>query len=320
MGRTAIDLTGQTFGRWYVLGKDLIRTRKGGPTYWLCKCLCGNPEVRSVQLGHLRSGKSKSCGKCFQYEIIGKQFGRLTVLEIDLDYKKEYNIKSSNTFVKVQCNCENKTVFTINSRSLIDGSSQSCGCLQKELLAKRATTNLKGQIINNFEAIQALNERKNNHIVWLCKCLKCGRTRKISTHHFNRKDCPLCICQKEISKGELEIINLLEQNDIEFEKEKTFNDLVNPNTNRKLRYDFYLPKYNRLIEFDGEQHYNSESFSWHKNYDFEIVQQNDKIKNNYALQNKIDLIRIPYWERGKITLEFLLENKYLVGKGDIIYE
>ena len=36
------------------------------------------------------------------------------------------------------------------------------------------------------------------------------------------------------------------------------------------------------------------------------------MKNKYCLINNIPLVRIPYWERDKITLEMLMGDKYLV--------
>ena len=54
-----IDLTGRRFGRLTVLEKDDERT-KDGNTYWKCKCQCGN--IKSVLVGNLTSGKTKSCG------------------------------------------------------------------------------------------------------------------------------------------------------------------------------------------------------------------------------------------------------------------
>jgi hypothetical protein len=39
---------------------------------------------------------------------------------------------------------------------------------------------------------------------------------------------------------------------ISYEKEKTFSTLKNPKTNKALRFDFYLPQLNTIIEYDGE--------------------------------------------------------------------
>ena len=65
-----------------------------------------------------------------------------------------------------------------------------------------------------------------------------------------------------------------------------------------------------MIEFDGRQHYMENSFD----RDLSGIQQRDKIKNDFAIQNRIDLVRIPYWERDKINIEMILGNKYLVNK------
>ena len=62
-----LDLTGQTFGRLEVLRR--VSGKK--PTYWLCKCLCGN--VVKIRVISLTSGATQSCG-CLRREITGAQF------------------------------------------------------------------------------------------------------------------------------------------------------------------------------------------------------------------------------------------------------
>lgn len=100
--------------------------------------------------------------------------------------------------------------------------------------------------------------------------------------------CPVC---KE-SKGEKCIRGYLEKNNIEFEQECKSNNCKYKNF---LRFDFYIPKYNLCVEFDGEQHYKARDFFGGQK-SFELTQKRDKIKNKYCSDNKINLIRIPYWE------------------------
>lgn len=73
MGRY-IDLTGETFGRLRVLGREGIN--KHGQLTWSCECECGN---RKVTLGMLlRKGQVQSCG-CLHKEItasINKTHGK----------------------------------------------------------------------------------------------------------------------------------------------------------------------------------------------------------------------------------------------------
>lgn len=55
---TKIDLTGQTYGRWFVLNEE--EHNKHGKDMWRCRCSCGTERV--VCGSSLRNEKSKSCG------------------------------------------------------------------------------------------------------------------------------------------------------------------------------------------------------------------------------------------------------------------
>lgn len=55
---TCIDITGQTFGRWFVISR--AETNKCGQAMFLCRCLCGTE--RTIVGNTLRKGKSTSCG------------------------------------------------------------------------------------------------------------------------------------------------------------------------------------------------------------------------------------------------------------------
>ena len=85
-------------------------------------------------------------------------------------------------------------------------------------------------------------------------------------------------------------MNALEAWNIEFEHEKHFDWALN----RYIRYDFFIPKYNLIIEYDGEQHFDiKHSFDKES---FWIGVYHDAIKNSYCEDNNINLLRIPFWE------------------------
>jgi very-short-patch-repair endonuclease len=63
-----------------------------------------------------------------------------------------------------------------------------------------------------------------------------------------------------------------------------------------LSYDFFLPEYNLLIEYQGEQH---EKYikGFHKNKKAFINQQeHDKRKREYAKNHNIKLLEIWYYD------------------------
>lgn len=61
---------------------------------------------------------------------------------------------------------------------------------------------------------------------------------------------------------------------------------------KKYRYDFYLPEFNLILEYNGEQHYrNVECFK----ESLENIQRRDRIKKELALKNGLDYMIIPFW-------------------------
>ncbi len=137
-------------------------------------------------------------------------------------------------------------------------------------------------------------------------------------------------CPKCKNKGEAELHKLLIDMRCEVEAEKTFNNLKYKN---KLRYDFYLPKYNLLIELDGDHHrskvaYKSKGLTELEKYLESIkaserlqkAQYRDEIKDDYAKENNMPLLRIEY-NRGKVELdkwEKLIKDKIKEIEGDFI--
>lgn len=117
------------------------------------------------------------------------------------------------------------------------------------------------------------------------------------------------------SKGEENILNLLQKHNFKFLYDTPyFKDCMGDKF--PLRYDFILFNEEelpwRLIEFDGPQHLKN---TFNDEEAFKKIQKYDKIKNEYALNHNIPLVRIPYKERDNITIDLLLGDKYLI-KGD----
>ena len=83
-------------------------------------------------------------------------------------------------------------------------------------------------------------------------CKKHGSFYMSPKDHIHQKQgCPVCL----ESKGELKISSFLEKNNIKYIREKSFDNCINPLSNSKLYFDFYIPDRNIVIEYNGEQHY-----------------------------------------------------------------
>ena len=107
------------------------------------------------------------------------------------------------------------------------------------------------------------------------------------------------------SKGEQRIKEWLINNKIEFEQQKTFKRLIGVR-NGLLSYDFYLPKYNLLIEYQGEQHKQFVEYLQENKKIFIIQKEHDRRKKKYTKDNNIELLEIWYYDYENI--EKILDN------------
>lgn len=99
------------------------------------------------------------------------------------------------------------------------------------------------------------------------------------------------------SQGNRYFENELIKNNINYIREKKFKGCKDKIL---LRFDFYIPNINQIIEIDGLQHSQViDYFGGKEGYEDRI--RKDNIKNNYCRDNNIKIIRIPY-ETKKIEI------------------
>ena len=105
-----IDLTGQVFGKWTVLGLSNKKSANGG-LYWHCKCECG--KEKDVLGLSLKTHRSLSCGN---HSNISK--GNVKISEILDEAGIEYELE------KKFSSCKDKTYlpfdFYVNNKYLIE--------------------------------------------------------------------------------------------------------------------------------------------------------------------------------------------------------
>ena len=106
-------------------------------------------------------------------------------------------------------------------------------------------------------------------------------------HLFGKCGCPMCNSNKK-SVLERTVEKILNENSINYEREKTFEWLINKSN---LYLDFYLPKYCLGIECQGEQHYRPiEKFGGEK--EFLKIKERDSKKLELCELNGINIIYI----------------------------
>lgn len=157
------------------------------------------------------------------------------------------------------------------------------------------------ETLNKYGYILLDDKYINNDTKLNMRCYN-GHDIQLTFKHFKRGiRCQKCSC----SSGESEIIKILDENNIKYIHQYSFDDCKDIQT---LPFDFYIPDKNICIEYDGIQHFKPiEQFGGLKA--FEDRKRKDEIKTFYCKQNNINLLRIPYWDF--FNLQKIIQDKVI---------
>ena len=248
--------------------------------------------------------------------LVGQTFNFLTVIEKDKDYKKRNNLNpNAGAYWKCKCVCGNEV--SVRGSALKTNQIKSCGCKRKELTRQKQMIDISNKKFGHLLALKPVYdyaEKKGikntgNVIYWECLC-DCGNICIAPGTELRNGKVSSCLYCASASKGEEKIKLLLDNRNIKYlYNNNYFKDLKNPQNNNYLRYDFIILNDNEqplyLIEYDGEQHFKSVE-RWGGEEKLKKQQEYDKIKNNYAINHNLPLIRIPYTHYKDLCLKDLL--------------
>lgn len=139
------------------------------------------------------------------------------------------------------------------------------------------------------------------------RCLVCSHVWTQSPAHIMtangvpKTGCPSC---KE-SKGEKAVTATLKKLKIVFEIQKRFASCRNK---KPLPFDFYLPDYEVLIEFQGYHHFHP-TRRRDAIKEFKLVKRRDAIKRSWAKSNGFKLVEIKYGDNVESILKTCLNRR-----------
>ena len=119
-----INLIGQKFGKLTVI--KYSHTDRYRQPCWECECECGN--IKIIIGRSLRTGKTKTCGKCRYIDLTGQKFGMLTVIR--------YSHSNNGAYWECECDCGNilvRSAMSLNA-SLINNYISNCGCTSNSII------------------------------------------------------------------------------------------------------------------------------------------------------------------------------------------
>jgi hypothetical protein len=207
------------------------------------------------------------------------------------NFKYDYSLVEYNGYrkiVKIICPLHGEFIQTV-SNHLLGSECPSCGHIiskaKKQMSQKEFIDKANNKHINKYDYSKV--NYVNNYTRVILICHKHGEFLQVPSNHLRGQGCPLC----KNSKGENTIKKFLEDNQVTYIPQKTFDD-CRGKTN-KLPFDFYLPNYNICIEYQGEQHFRAVT-CWGGEMALNKTKVTDKLKKEYCSLKGIKLLEILY--------------------------
>lgn len=287
----SIPMVGNRYGKLVVKEMLYGYSPTGNPnakkrTFCLCQCDCGNEVIANAF--DIRIGKKQSCGcdsserrsKAFRYDLAGKRFGRLTVIE---------TLYGS----KVKCVCDCGNIVTVSTTDLISGHTKSCGCFKRDRISETQTKDYTGTVSDyGVKILRPYMRNNKQQWLWECECGVCGSKfvtfpARVLNGHTTSCGCRKCSSNEQFIKG------ILDNLGVEYTQQYS---IPGCRKNQTLLFDFAIFKENELlalIEYDGKQHFEPIEY-FGGEAQFLASKERDEIKDTYCMEHGIPLYRLPY--------------------------
>ena len=143
---------------------------------------------------------------------------------------------------------------------------------------------------NNNKTAFEVSSRSGDKYKFICE--NCGEEFDKRLADLNRSNCGVICNNCNSSSLEQKTKEILEKYNIKYKREVSFENLLGEG-NSPLRFDFYLPDYNVLIECQGIQHERWIE-GWITKEGFERQLEHDERKYKWCKENNKTLIEIWY--------------------------
>jgi very-short-patch-repair endonuclease len=252
------------------------------------KMICDKGHECEISFGNFKYGK-----RCRQCYIESKKW----TTEYIENYLAEYGYKLIKEVKKVSkgtrrflLECPEGHQYEVNfSKFKLGRRCPTCQNQTFSLEYVKEYIEKEGYELLEDTYVNSITEMKLRH-------KRCGNIVFSTFHGFKNGEKRCLICKDRVYRGEEAIKQHLNNLNIDFVSQKRFKDCKDMQT---LPFDMYVPLYNLVIEYDGEQHFDiKHSFDKSK---FWVTIYHDAIKNAYCEDNNINILRIPYWEYENIN-------------------
>lgn len=282
---------------------EFLSEYQNSRTYIKCRCNIDGFEW-NARPENLLAGKG--CRMCMSRHLRERKLkpheqfvNEMHNINNNIEIVGEYN----GAFNKIECMCviHNETFFSAPTHLL----SGETGC-KKCIDIKNHQSGLKthSQFVRDLcdinKDIIVIGEYNGAKHKIKVQCKKCGYVwEPEASSLLCGYGCPGC----NFSKGEEKIKAHLTDHNIVFQRQKTFDDLKGIG-GMPLPYDFYLPEFNLLIEYQGQFHDGTAKIQTENG--LKRQKKNDARKKEYTINHNINFLEIWYYDFNNI--ENILSN------------
>lgn len=254
---------------------------------------------------HMKNRKS-GCPACAKkdeitrYKVRFREFLKKEKLEL-LSELKGYRDE-----IEVRCKVCKKEWVTYPMR-LKAPKSKGCTDCNAEKRRIEMEKEFK-EYLKTRDDLEMIGNFKRNYLKAKFKCRICDKEWSSIPDDIKKNyGCPFC----KLSKGEKGIEKYLKEKGIEYISQWSEHNCI---YKKRLRFDFYLPELNLVIEFQGKQHYEYIPFFHRTKKNYLNCQMRDLRKKEYCKEHKINYLEISYLEQENISYildHYLYENSNL---------
>lgn len=255
--------------------------------------LCGNcnRRIEAANYEWFRERRKHICSKCFYKREDTIKNEQLVAEKLK---GKAYNINFVMKDGKIRRNTVNYTCafcHRVNTKDVANFLRQKeiCGYCEGTKQSKNTDSFITELQIKYGNKFSLLTEYVNVSTPVTFKCNNCGFIRSLKPNSLLASGyCPKCDSKE--SRGEKAISKYLTTKNIRHVPQMYFSQW-----NIGIHYfDFYIPEYNLVLEFNGRQHYEFVNFFHKDENDYYHRLKKDREKKEAALSNGLNYASINY--------------------------
>lgn len=232
---------------------------------------------------HLSGSGCAKCSRSFQ--LTNPEF----IKRVRLKFGDTYDcrlVNYTNKYTKVTLICSKHGPFNVIPNNLYRSDIACPICSGSRCDTLTFIEKARGRHGDDYSYDKVSYISGDKDVVISCK--KHGDFSITPHIHLLGSGCPKCTG----SRGEKLLDGMLQKMGYSPIKNKTFPGCI---YKKSLRFDFFIPEKNTCIEFDGAYHFQYSPYV-HKSFsNFVEGKVRDRLKDIYCINNKINLIRVPYY-------------------------